>query len=267
MGGFLHQLASRSLGLAPQIRPRAALPYAPPAADLPMTGTASHESPPIAAIEPSGLAPTTARRGEPAADPALPAPVVGKTAPASRRAADTPTPAASQPPRMAQPEGVPPAIAPDLSAPSTARPAVAGPATVEQLPVPPRPEPAPAAVRPAESRQPAAADLDKLIARLLGEHPRTPDKSPPPPPPPTAIVTHQPVQRPTAIIPTRPPAGRERQAAAPETDSAPEVHITIGRLEVNPPSRPAPAAQPARPRGPAPLSLSDYLARRNGGRP
>ena len=168
---------------------------------------------------------------------------------------------------MARPEGAPPAIAPDLSAPSTARPAVARPATVEQLPVPPRPEPAPAAVRPAESRQPGVADLDKLIARLLGEHPRTPDKSPPPPPPPTAIVTHQPVQRPTAIIPPRPPAGRERQAAAPETDSAPEVHITIGRLEVNPPSRPAHAAQPARPRGTAPLSLSDYLARRNGGRP
>ncbi|QKV56549.1 MAG: hypothetical protein HT580_04340 [Dechloromonas sp.] len=55
-------------------------------------------------------------------------------------------------------------------------------------------------------------------------------------------------------------------ASPADTEPAPEVHITIGRLEVNPPARPTPPPAP-RPRGPVPLSLSDYLARRNGGRP
>jgi hypothetical protein len=56
------------------------------------------------------------------------------------------------------------------------------------------------------------------------------------------------------------------KASPADIERAPEVHITIGRLEVNPPAplTPPPAT---RPRGPAPLSLADYLARRNGGRP
>ncbi len=267
MRGFLHQFASRSLGLASQIKSRAALPYAAPTADFSMTEAASHQATP--AIERPKFEPThTARRNQQATESTLPAPIVASNpAPATPVERQSPTPSASQPPRISAPPS--PDHAPRETAHSrqpppplnTASPVAAVPKTlVRHL------EPAPETRRPAEDTLPAFPDLESLVTRLLGENQNQPEKSPESAAPPAVVTARQAKPRPAEISTIRPQSSRERQNPAPEPDSAPEVHITIGRLEVNPPSRPAPAAQPPRPRGPAPLSLSDYLARRHGGR-
>lgn len=271
MSGFLHQLASRSLGLAPQIKSRAALPYAAPTADFSMTEAASSETPPASAgIERPGYAPSqNIRRSEQATNNALPAPIVAEI-PARATPVDTQTSPqnTSQPPRTTgqqSPLDAPLDIAPNWQAPPPAVIATR-PVTAELNPVPQHGKPASENRHPVENTQPAFPDLESLITRLLGDKQNHPEKSPEVAAPPTVVTTRQAKQRPAEISTIRPQAVRERQIPAREADSAPEVHITIGCLEVNPPSRPAPAAQPQRPRGPAPLSLSDYLARRNGGR-
>ncbi|UCV17569.1 hypothetical protein [Ferribacterium limneticum] len=272
MRGFLHQLATRSLGLAPQIKSRAALPYAAPPADFAHAEAASHQAPPAsAAIERPGLEQSpNARRSEQVADNALPAPIVAdNTEPAARLETQTSMPSIGQPPRIAarqSPEGALLDRAPDRQATPPTGKTAASQLTAEQKPVPHHPEPGPAARHPAENAQAAVTDLESLVTRLLSDQSSHPEKSPETATPPAVITQRQASPRPAAISAVRPQASREHPATTPETDSAPEVHITIGRLEVNPPSRPAPAAQPPRPRGPAPLSLSDYLARRHGGR-
>lgn len=266
MSGFLHQFATRSLGLAPQIKPRAALPYAAPTVEFSPVEIAGPASTPT--IERPEFAPVhTARHHEQATDNALPAPIVASNRePATPVEQQTATPSASQPPRIsAQPLpakppheilhnslALPPAI---VTSPVSAEPKYVGRQSATA------PE-----TRPAENAQPAFPNLESLVTRLLGDNQSPPEKSPESTAPPTVITARQANQHPAKITTIRPQPGAQRQSPAPEADSAPEVHITIGRLEVNPPSRPAPAAQPPCPRGPAPLSLSDYLARRNGGR-
>lgn len=268
MRGFLHQFASRSLGLAPQIKSRAALPYAAPAADFSMTETASNETP--TAIEPPKFKPThTARRHEQATDNALPAPIVtGNPTPATPFDRPSSPPSTSQPPRISTrqlPDNAPRETTPDRPAPPPAN--ITSPLAAEPKSVARQLAPAPETYRPDENARPALADLESLVTRLLlGDKQSPPEKSPEAATPSTVVTARQANHRPAELSTIRPQSGRQRQSPAPETDSAPEVHITIGRLEVNPPSRPAPAAQPPRPRGPAPLSLSDYLARRHGGR-
>lgn len=268
MRGFLHQLATRSLGLAPQIKSRAALPYAAPAADFSTAETASNEIPP--AIERPGFEPQPdIRRNEQAMNSPLPAPIV-----AENPAPDTPVerpsspPGTSQPPRLSarpSPDMTPPETTPIGQAPPPA--IVTSPVVAEQKPAPHHLAPAPETRSPAENPRPALADLESLVTRLLlGDKPDHSEKLPESVAPPTVVTPRQAGQRPAEITTIRPPPGAQRQRPTPEPDSAPEVHITIGRLEVYPPSRPASAAQPPRPRGPAPLSLSDYLARRHGGR-
>lgn len=267
MSGFLHQLASRSLGLAPQIKSRAALPYAAPTADFSMVEAASHET--TLAVERPGFEPVhNTRRNEQATDNALPALIVAvNPAPATHIERQTSTPSASQPPHISAqqlPDDTPFEITDNRQAPTPA--ILASPIAAEQKSIQRHPEPAPETRRPAENPRPAFTDLESLVTRLLGDNQTPPEKSPEASAPPTIVTPRQANQRPAEISTIRPPASRERQSPAPEPDNTPEVHITIGRLEVNPPSRPAPAAQPPRPRGPAPLSLSDYLAHRNGGR-
>lgn len=267
MNGFLHQLASRSLGLAPQIKSRAALPYAAPTADFSMTETASNETP--TAIERRKFEPThTTRRHEQATDNAMPAPIVTENpTPATPFEGPNSPPSTSQPPRISArqlPDNAPRETTPDRPAPPPAN--ITSPLAAEPKSVARQLAPAPETYRPDENHRPALADLESLVTRLLGDKPIHPEKSPEVVTPSTVVKPRQTNQRPAELSTIRPQSGRQRQSPAPETDSAPEVHITIGRLEVNPPSRPAPAAQPPRPRGPAPLSLSDYLARRHGGR-
>jgi hypothetical protein len=274
MSGFLHQLASRSLGLAPQIKSRAALPYAAPTADFPTTETIGLEPPPTApAIERQAHeAPAqNARSSDHAAENSLPAPVVAqKTERAASVARQAPHPAAdaSQPPRVSRPlspEDTPLEIARGSQPPPRTVDAIASPATAQLKPVQRHPEPAPESRHAGDETQARFANLETLVTRLLGDEKSQTGTSPETAPPPATTMPRASNQPPQATSTIRALAGRERPAITPEIDSAPEVHITIGRLEVNPPSRPAPAAQPPRPRGLAPLSLSDYLARRNGG--
>ncbi|MBI2278266.1 MAG: hypothetical protein HYU74_13000 [Dechloromonas sp.] len=273
MSGFLHQLAARSLGLAPAAQPRAALPYAAPA---PETLAAAVESAPAAlpSLAPAPTLPAPPRlRGDvkPAHDLA---PLHGQ--PASD-AGDDPAASADGRPAPTAPSPHPTVL------PQTA--ALRHGAHESLPPAPPRrdmPVNPPLTVGPASrSAEPTAApnshpvgavssdrlsDLESLVSRLLSPATHRPAPAPEPPGSPTTGTPPPTGWRPDQTLTVRPQAGREdlAKAAGPAPETTPEVHITIGRLEVNPPSRPAPP--PPRPRGPAPLALGDYLARRAGGR-
>ena len=280
MSGFLHQLAARSLGLAPQIKLRSALPYATPALDSLPLAAINTEYPPtterIVGIVPPLSIPDTTRRDALHPDERLPEPLVAINAnglPMNGRSSSPPSPATvagedEQPRRQNVAFSTPKNSTESSSGISQSIRAETG-------------------LRPKGSKIPTSADfiqptqtvssendlqnrlpnMATLVARLIGQDA-----------PQTAPQATQQTERPSettssklaTLIPRpvashiRPPASRESQQPA-ATESAPEVHITIGRLEVNPPARPAPLPPP-RPRGPAPLSLSDYLARRHGGR-
>ena len=279
MSGFLHQLAARSLGLAPQIKLRSALPYAAPALDSLPLAAINTEYPPtterIVGIVPPLSIPDTTRRDALHPDERLPEPLVAINAnglPMNGRSSSPPSPATvagedEQPRRQNVAFSTPKNSTESSSGISQSIRAETG-------------------LRPKGSKIPTSADfiqptqtvssendlqnrlpnMATLVARLIGQDvPQTAPQIPQPSERPS-----QPSSKPVTLIPRpiashiRPPANRESQQPA-ATESAPEVHITIGRLEVNPPARPAPLPPP-RPRGPAPLSLSDYLARRHGGR-
>ena len=267
MRGFLHQLAARSLGLAPDIRPRAALPYAaPPEApsagdDNPVTMPAS------AAASPNSIHDASANIVRPPAQPQH-----GEvTAPPSTRAPATlvPDPLAAKPLVPPAPDDrQPPLLVATPPAPEHTR--VASPAPIVHTPA--RHDTGPTTVTPAinQSIPPdparpvpnlASLDLESLIARLVRPEPATAAPELPPSAPTRSVSLTQSAK---AALPQAPSV--VAKASPADAEPAPEVHITIGRLEVNPPARPRPPPAP-RPRGPAPLSLADYLARRNGGRP
>lgn len=264
--GFLHQLAARSLGLAPDIRPRAALPYAA-SAEEPVAG----DDNPVAMTAPASAAPNPIRDpsanivrpsaqqlpGEVAAPPGTRSPATLAPELLASKLPVPPAPADLQPPlrvatqpmpdhtRVAMPSPIVPTPGRDVTAPTTVTPAVnqsVPPDSARHVP------------------DLANLDLESLIARLVRPEPATAAPELPASAPTRTVSLAQPAKA------TLPPAPSVATTAFPaDTEPAPEVHITIGRLEVNPPPRPAPPPAP-RPRGPAPLSLSDYLARRNGGR-
>jgi hypothetical protein len=280
MSGFLHQLAARSLGLAPQIKLRSALPYAAPALDSLPLAAINTEYPPtterIVGIVPPLSIPDTTRRDALHPDERLPEPLVAINAnglPMNGRSSSPPSPATvagedEQPRRQNVAFSTPKNSTESSSGISQSIRAETG-------------------LRPKGSKIPTSADfiqptqtvssendlqnrlpnMATLVARLIGQDaPQTAPQATQQterPSQPTSSKLATLIPRPVASH-IRPPANRESQQAA-ATESAPEVHITIGRLEVNPPARPAPSPPP-RPRGPAPLSLSDYLARRQGGR-
>lgn len=275
MRGFLHQLAARSLGLAPQIKTRVALPYAAAAADTPAADAGE------LAVQPASRADATRRHELPAsaiardqrdvANP-LPALPVAETVmrSASAEGPAVPLPAATPgdaPPRMLLPQG--PADEDRQAGQPTRRglDAIASPATAELSSIHRQAQAAPApATRQVEERPRSHfADLETLVTRLVGSHENgTVEQTA------TAPLTavEMPLPRPARAHPvnSRGQLGSQERLLSPaaEAAQATEVHITIGRLEVNPASRPTPPPPP-RPRGPAPLSLTDYLARRKGG--
>ena len=279
MSGFLHQLAARSLGLAPQIKLRSALPYATPALDsLPVTEiNAEYPSAErIAGMVPPLSITDTTRHDALQPDEGLPEPLVAINAnglPMNGRSSNSPSP-----PIVAGEDEQPRRQNVEFSTPQNA--AKSSSSISQSI----RSDTGP---RPTGSKKPASADfiqptqtvsnendlqnrfpdMATLVARLIGQDapqnaPQTTQKADSP----SQLTSSKPatlIPRPIASH-IRQPASRESQQAV-ATESAPEIHITIGRLEVNPPARPAPLPPP-RPRGPAPLSLSDYLARRHGGR-
>lgn len=271
MSGFLHQLAARSLGLAPAARPRAALPYAAPTPETPV--------PALAAVAPEAPA-AVAAAPLPVAwcDVSGPAPEPAAVPPAERHAAEPASHAPATNNEIPALPSVSPAPIAPRQRPETNwegdRPATLHPA-IGALPAPAAaiPNAHPPANQAATDSRPAGdapaaglLDLETLVSRLVGQatshRPLSPDGTPSP----STAVAPATGQPPRAGHTSHRPAERRDtlEAASPAADTAPEVHITIGRLEVNPPSRPTPP--PPRPRGPAPLSLGDYLARRTGGR-
>ena len=280
MSGFLHQLAARSLGLAPQIKLRSALPYAAPALDSLPLAAINTEYPPtterIVGIVPPLSIPDTTRRDALHPDERLPEPLVAINAnglPMNGRSSSPPSP-----PIVAGEDEQPRRQNVAFSTPKNSTESSSGISQSIR---------AETGLRPKGSKIPTSADfiqptqtvssendlqnrlpnMATLVARLIGQDaPQTAPQATQQterPSQPTSSKLATLIPRPVASH-IRPPANRESQQAA-ATESAPEVHITIGRLEVNPPARPAPSPPP-RPRGPAPLSLSDYLARRQGGR-
>jgi hypothetical protein len=61
-----------------------------------------------------------------------------------------------------------------------------------------------------------------------------------------------------------PTGAARRPAQSRDVTLPPVVNVTIGRVEVRQPPAP-PAPPPARSSGPRPLSLDEYLERRNSG--
>jgi hypothetical protein len=274
MIGFLHQLAARSLGRVPEVRPRAALPYAAPTMDA-LNAEASALQP-----APAGLTPEAQRPGSIAAETTddnfrpnnvLPTPLLAasslKNPPADRPANTGSSATAAADGQL----GVLAACGPHATRVQTDieaghRDDKTNPLSPPEEPIYLHAEPAPAHTNQAgQSSEPSRiADLENLVSRLIGQG-TNPTATQPDTRPSTSCGTAQATtQRSTPVNTIRPLASREPPAIT-AAESIPEVHITIGRLEVSPPSRPAPTPPP-RPRGPAPLSLSDYLDRRNGGR-
>lgn len=273
MRGFLHQLAARSLGLAPAVRPRAALPYAAPAMDT-LAAEASTFQPTPTGPAREAQAPASTVPKAPAddfnADNAHPAPLVverSATHSVTERPANAGSPAttAGNGQLRVSPSRLPRSADPQTIIGVGQRDDKATPPSPPAAPLHLRPEPAPAPNSQSGDDDPSRrfADLESLVSRLLGQETNHPAPQPTATPSPTSAKPPATTQRPASVSTIRSQAGRERPAIT-EAEPSPEVHITIGRLEVNPPSRPAPP--PPRPRGPAPLSLADYLARRNGDR-
>ena len=280
MSGFLHQLAARSLGLAPQIKLRSALPYAAPALDSLPLAAINTEYPPtterIVGIVPPLSIPDTTRRDALHPDERLPEPLVAINAnglPMNGRSSSPPSPPIvagedEQPRRQNVAFPTPKnatesssSISQSIRAESGSRPkGFKIPTSADFI----QPTQTVSSENDLQNRLP---DMATLVARLIGQDaPQTAPQITQQSERPSQPTSNKPVTlipRPIASH-IRPPASRESQQPA-ATESAPEIHITIGRLEVNPPTRPAPLPPP-RPRGPAPLSLSDYLARRHGGR-
>lgn len=287
MSGYLHQLAARSLGLVHSVRSRATLPLAAP---LPESET------PTAAL-PIGLERTPNESGHSGvASPRDNQPTHASFARADTPAAITATPFDRQGHRDIVTDRIAPPAENPLNEPAARRGPALEPATDASIGKRPASEasaPAPGvraehgetrpvAARPASPHTeppPAIDHFDALVARLLepvatsagfpaADLPTVAATSSGPTPAPAAGSRHRLEaldDRTTARAPDGHPLSRRHtQAPPPESAGPPEVRITIGRLEVNPP--PLPPTPAPRPRGPAPLSLADYLARRSGER-
>ncbi|MCP1644499.1 hypothetical protein J2T41_004137 [Pseudomonas citronellolis] len=111
--------------------------------------------------------------------------------------------------------------------------------------------------------------VQETAAPPTGSHPAVPRHEAPartdatPPSPATPRL-------PTLLAPMAPATAPQPRVAPTQAEPTPrqpdEVHIHIGRIEVTAIQEAAPARREAR-KGPPPLSLDDYLARRNGERP
>ncbi|QVQ26402.1 hypothetical protein [Achromobacter deleyi] len=251
MSGFLHQLALRSLGLAPRMRSAAPSPQPPP-----QNLAASEDAWPVA---------TPADAAEQAASMDAPAPAAGlaaldqwaRTQPrlAPRRGySPEPVQAGAHGPGAPATTAGARASAPTASPPAPAHAALAA--------SPPR-----AALLRHDARWAAMqqADTPAFEARP-GAQPSwaSPDTAPADGPRGRRAAND-------VHADSRPASARDAQAweppvarAMPDRRPIPDVHITIDRLEVAPPA-PAPRAAP--PARSAALSLRAYLATRRPGQP
>jgi len=255
MSTLFRRLAAQQLGTpAPRIRPRASLPYqsAPAMLDTPL---ADELAPPAIAPPPAArvVAPRHPNSDDPIVEhgPAAPRPSPGAdiTAAASRQASTIKG--------DAPPAGDPtPLHAPEVLA-------------LGQLPTRPTDTPPTGSQRltsrRAESTRPSQhAQTPGAVA--TGSHPepsQAPTATSPWPRP--LVPTYQPPSAQTAGLRQQPASGASTPQRGHAPEAAPdEIHVHIGRIEVTAVSEaPKPKARAAR--GQAPMSLDDYLAKRQRG--
>ena len=239
MSGYLHRLAARSLQAAPTVHSAARLPYAPLGMD---------DAP---APEPASFV-----TGEAAAAFPTPPRLVDTRAAGPR----TPTPLPPAVARAEAPRGTP-------------------------LPVPRESHHAPPPEREAAEDTAAAHATERIFLPLVPPEPAAPHA--PREPVATGAAPTDPAEAPAAVHPPREERAARQTAASPEAARAPVlpravvervaaaareaeaggqtvVEVHIGRIEVAaPPPPPAPRRAPAAPAR-RPMSLSEYLERRQG---
>ncbi|MFC3284033.1 hypothetical protein [Litchfieldella rifensis] len=254
MSGLLRRLARQATGQAPaRVHAPARLPY--------------HAAPDPLSEEASSPLTTPAPRGTDTPHPAdaTPAPMTASTT------ADTSAPIAPPPPPLIgeAPRGdVSDPTPADTETPTTVRttPAPSDAAPIAAQATPPGPEETPdawdARIEPASvahrreaAEMPTSKAPDVAAASTRDTpYPPEPERQAPP----------------EALLPPlvdRPLTPRSTAAATPSlaADSAAEVHVHIGRIEVTAVQEPAPTKRPSK-RGPSPMSLDEYLASRRGSR-
>lgn len=274
MSSLLQRLAGVALGRpTATLHAIARLPYQAPPALMPAEAGAP------AALQPAGPAPAydaplptvTPPRADALRPPDRP------TAPPATASAHAPTPPQARHHPIDTPTGAPEAARPqptptlhrqtpdaapaervgiaiDPPAGPSARSAAAWPAPVAERAATPPPEAASA--RPAPPAQQPGFRLETSVARPTTALPtRLPNALLPQAP-------DSPRLRPTSPTALRPPA-RPQAAAAAE----PDIHVHIGRVEVTAVHRPAEPPRRSPPSRPQPMSLDEYLARREGRQP
>jgi hypothetical protein len=241
MSGYLHRLAARSLQTAPTVHSAARLPYAPLGMDdAPAPDPASFVTGEAAAAVPAPPRLVDTRAAGLRPPPPLP--------PVARAEGPRGTP---QPVRRESRRSPPP----DREAVEDAD-AARGPGRIFLPLVPPSHAPPPAPRDPVATGSTGAAPADPAEAPAV-LHPPREDRA--------ARQAAAPVE--PARAPVLPRAVVERVAAAAreaEAGGRTVVEVHIGRIEVAaPPPPPAPRRAPAAPAR-RPMSLSEYLERRQG---
>ena len=288
MGDFLDLLVARSTGAVPAVRPNLPSRFEPAAetlaeltvvdAETPSPGAAIHA---FAPIDPAAATPRAAdtvgtafrdvRRAEPAGR------VVEAPSAVERRGwAETAPLEPGRPGRA--PEITPSPRDGHLQAPQA--PAIVSPGSawaptvaVEAGSIEPRPLAPPTLVIAEARSAPAAARVEPTFtARPSTGRPADSldSVSPPTVPVPAIRRTVEPVHDvERAVAPAWPLLGgrsarRERTGIAAEPIPVPDVHVTIGRVDVRASNGPAVVSAP-RPSGPRAMTLDEYLRRRRSG--
>jgi len=275
VSGLFHRLAAQALGRPSPLRPGVRLPLAPgpglleeplhpPAPGVapapprparlspgPGVGAAGTDLPPIAGDGPRGeREDAAAERGE-RAPLARPAPMPPPAPPVER-----PVPPAGGPRDAPQPVDARRASAESVVTEEPARRAVAPPAVAggdrrtghERMPaLPGNPEQRRPAV-------PVAAPRPRVAPGPAGWKPLLPEQ-------PVAPIPASPARWPAPGEPAPSAEGRDR----PVTEVT-EVHVSIGRIEVTAPRGPAPKPGPRPSDEGTPMSLDEYLTRRERAR-
>lgn len=258
MSGFLQRLAARALGQPTPIHAATPSPLPFPSAE-PAVGWPA--TPPATQAAVSEATPPR---------PSIPAPIPASPPPphAASRQPEPPDMPAARPPVVmgldSRPEPIPTRRARDAARPrvepASALPADAAPRAMRQPPT---------AMAEAE---PGAAPgaLQETSAVAAGEAGRAPAWASPSgsmPAAPLLPLDAHPALRPRPAQPAAAWPARPSRPGAPVEETT-EVRVSIGRIEITavheaPPSRTAPKAGKGNP----PMSLDEYLARRQGGTP
>lgn len=247
MTGFLQRLAQRANGTARTVRAASGARFAPEplghSTPIPQEAPAPEARTPF---EPAGSTTGT----PPGAGPGrVPDPVFARADARRQRAAEPPrrgqtAATASAPAPLQEPADV------TAAAPSPARAARAKASMT--TPRPPHPVDEAPAARSANPPVPPGPDAPLATASL----PDWPQVEP-------LLAPTIRVRWPTSAA--LPPQGHQPGRGGP-ADTTTEVHVSIGRIEVTAIHEPAAPAQRPAARRKAPVSLDEYLARRQGGR-